>query len=246
MRVTIGMGAALLLAAGAPAAAKTPCSGAAMSIDAAPLSGGDARALEKSLRTALDKVCAWWGPTFKGPFTIEVQDGRGPSMALVPSWRGRRGHMLFRTWAIDHGVSAVVHEMIHVFAPNANRFLAEGLAVYGHELLKGVAAFPTDGHDLHRSAAGYADRADLPALDRLSLPRRLQTDEFSEKEAYIIAGSFVRFLVEAHGMAKFRALYAMTPLVPRRLIDSDPGRWRAVYGKDLAALAADWRKALGK
>lgn len=244
MRALILLAAALAL--GAPAAsAKTPCTGAAMSFDATPLSGGDARALEESVRAALDKVCAWWGPTFEGPFDIEVREGRGPSMALLPSWRGRRGHMLFRTWAIDRGSATVVHEMIHVFAPNANRFLAEGLAVYGHELLKGVDGYPVFGSDLHRSAAGYAGRADLAVLDRIALPRRLQTDEFSEKESYIIAGSFVRFLVEAHGMAKFRELYAKTPLVPHRRIVGRPGRWQKVYGKDLKMLAADWRKAIG-
>lgn len=165
-------------------------------------------------------------------------------MALLPAWRGRRGHMLFRTWALDRGSAAVEHEMIHVLAPNANRFLAEGFAVYGHEHLKGVDSFPSFGSDLHRAARGYAGRADLAALDRLFVPNRLQTDEFSEKESYIIAGSFVRFLVEAHGMAKFRALYAKTPLVSRGRDAGVPDRWREVYGKDLATLAADWRRAI--
>ena len=244
MRALMFLAVALALAAPA-APARTPCSGAAMSFDASPLSGGDVRALEAALRKALDKVCAWWGPTFKGPFEIEVQEGRGPSMALVPAWRGRRGHMLFRTWALDNGSAAAVHEMIHVFAPNANRFLAEGFAVYGHEKLGGVDGFPTFGSDLHRSARGYAERADLRTLDQMATPRRLQTDDFTEKEAYVVAGSFVRFLVETHGMAKFRELYALTPLVPHGRFGGDADRWRTVYGRDLDALAADWRRAIG-
>jgi len=142
------------------------------------------------------------------------------------------------------GSAAATHEMIHVFAPNANRFLAEGLAVYGHEFLKGVVSYPTFGFDLHRAARGYAERVDLGTLDELAVPRRLQTDDFVEKEAYIIAGSFVRFLVETHGMAKFRELYAMTPLEPYGRFSGDPDRWRAVYGKDLGALAADWRRTV--
>jgi hypothetical protein len=66
----------------------------------------------------------------------------------------------------------------------------------------------------------------------------------SEDEAYLVAGSFVRFLIERHGLDKFRALYAATPLVPRGRNAGDPARWSAVYGVAFAHLVSDWRAAL--
>lgn len=225
--------------------AETPCSGAAMRFDAGSLSGGTVRSFEADLRTALDKACGWWGPTFKGPFEIEVREDRGPSMALVPAWRGQRGHMLFRAWTVRRGNAATVHEMIHVLAPNANRFLAEGLAVYGHAKLVGPEAYPNFGEDLHEAARQLAERADFAALDRIATPRMLQTDDLDGRRAYLVAGSFMRFLIERHGGEKFRRLYAMTPLVPRNRNAGDPARWRTVYGKDLSALAAEWRREIG-
>ncbi len=225
--------------AAAPTLAASPCTGAKMSFDASILSGGDIRDMEEKLRVALDKVCNWWGPTFKGSFTIEVRDDRGPSMALVPAWRGNRGHMLFR--ARNRGNPAFTHEMVHVFAPNANRFLGEGLAVYAHEHLKGAEAYPNFGRDLHEAARPLAEKADLAALDRVATPKRLETGDLDGDDAYLVAGSFVRFLIEKYGLDRFRALYATTPLQPG---SRDPGpadRWNRSYGKGLGALADEWR-----
>jgi hypothetical protein len=47
---------------------------------------------------------------------------------------------------------ALLHEVVHVYAPNPNRFLAEGLAVYLHTKLAGNAALPNFGEDLGRAA----------------------------------------------------------------------------------------------
>jgi len=37
-----------------------------------------------------------------------------------------------------------------------------------------------------------------------------------------MAGSFVKYLIEQHGMDKFRALYALTPIAPMRREPSEP------------------------
>jgi hypothetical protein len=51
-----------------------------------------------------------------------------------------------------------------------------------------------------------------------------------ERTAYLIAGSFVGFIVEKHGLPAFRSLYEGTA-------------YEAVYGKALHALEREWRTA---
>ena len=135
--------------------------------------------------------------------------------------------------------------MVHVYAPNANRLLAEGLAVYAQDHLGGGAAHPNFGADLHKAAKELAGQSDIPALDGIAVPGRLELGGLREQETYIVAGSFVRFLIEAHGLDRFRRLYALTPLVPRRKDPGDPSRWREVYGKSLDELVRDWKAKIG-
>jgi hypothetical protein len=84
----------------------------------------------------------------------------------------------------------------------------------------------------------------MAALERIATPGQIQYPGLDERDAYLVAGSFVRFLIERHGFEKFRALYALTPLVPRQREAGDPARWAAIYGADFAKLVGDWRAAL--
>lgn len=198
---------------------------------------------EKEFHEALRQVCGWWGPTFKGPFTVTVEDSRGPSMALVPAWHGNHGTLLFRTGRTLNGRSPIVHELTHVFAPNANRFLAEGLAVYAEEHLSDRIAYPAFGKDIHDAAKEFAATTDLEDLEAIVTPRQLQIEGRTEqREGYTVAGSFVRFLIDTEGLEKFRALYVKTPMVPGERIEGDANRWQEVYGLSLDALTERWRK----
>ena len=107
------------------------------------------------------------------------------------------------------------------------------------------ATYPNFGDDLHKAAARNAADANLGVLAGLATPKRLQNDQFDAKPAYILAGSFVRFLIESHGMQKFRELYALTPLVSRQRNPGARSRWQAVYGIGFDALAAAWRSMVG-
>jgi len=222
--------------------AKAACAGVSITVSKGVLSEPERSRLASLLRTAVDKVCGWWGATYSGRLSIDISTEPGPSMALVPAWRGQRGHMLFRARVVSMGRAASVHEVTHVFAPNANRFLAEGLAIYAHERLRGPAAYPNFGRSLHVAAQPYAPQADIAALERTATPTRLQGSGLGGREAYLVAGSFVRFLVERHGMAKFRRLYAMTPMVPGAQNAGSSSRWQAVYGVLLEQLAAQWKQ----
>lgn len=207
------------------------------------MTDAEAARFEEEFRTALRKVCTWWGPAFKDPITVTVEESRGPSMALVPAWRGQHGSILFRTQRTLKGRSPLVHELTHVFAPNANRFLAEGLAVYAEEHLSDRVTYPAFGKDIHEAAKAFAATADLRALEEIPTPRRLQvTGYIEQREAYTVAGSFVRYLIESDGLEKFRALYAATPMVPGERLEGDRDRWRDVYGQSFDDLTERWRR----
>jgi hypothetical protein len=133
------------------------------------------------------------------------------------------------TWRNNDG--ALLHEIVHVYAPNDNRFLAEGLAVYLHQKLAGNPAFPNYGRALDAEARGrLAHIESLEKLNGVRTPRPLGTG-LGEESAYILAGSFVGFLVENHGLAEFRTLY-------------EAGTYEAAYGKSLRMLESEWRSAL--
>lgn len=112
------------------------------------------------------------------------------------------------------------------------------------EHLRGPPAYPNFGRALPAAARPHAAQADIVALERIATPTRLQGGGLGDREAYLVAGSFVRFLIERHGMATFRRLYAMTPLVPGARNAGSPGRWQAVYGASLAQLTAQWRQRI--
>jgi hypothetical protein len=228
------------------ASAEDRCSAPAVSLNIeAPISPPARTWLEGQLRQATHKVCAWWGPSFTGSFTIDVVEANGPSMALIPAWRGERGRVMFPASLVRRGRAATVHEIVHVYAPNANRFLAEGLAVYAHERLGGPTAYPNFGVSLHTTAARHA-QTDVAALERLATPSRLELDRLADREAYLVAGSFVRFLIERHGLDTFRRLYATTPLVPGQRDPGAPARWQEIYGLDLGQLVKTWRNSLAR
>ena len=238
--------AAALAAAAAPAHAQTGCGEPEISYKSTAVSRGDRDTFDRELRASLARACPWWGASYDGNFAITIEDTRGPSMALVPAWRDARGEMLFRANAVRIERAAIQHEVIHVFAPNANRFLAEGLAVYAHEHLGGNKAYPNNGADLHQAAKPLEPHADMAAMNLVATPAQLMKSGLTEDECYIVAGSFVRFLVDRHGLEKFRALYALTPLVPYMREAGDIARWETVYGAKFEQLVADWRGFLAK
>jgi hypothetical protein len=164
--------------------------------------------------------------------------------------------------------AAIAHELTHVYYPNANRFLAEGLAVYVQAEIGNNRAFPNFGEPLHGLVREILSRIvprlseaapwslaplQLAELDAIATPSpltlRVGTNYYGEEPRgqgtiYPIAGSFVAFLVETRGMAKFRELYQRTPLEPQRCNAGAPDRWRDVMGLSLADLEVEWKNRI--
>ena len=177
------------------------------------------------------KVEEFWGATWSEPVRIHVSRAYRISRALVPGHLGNRGFIEMPLRGAREHTGALLHEIVHIYAPNDNRFLAEGLAVYLHTTLAGNPAFPNFGEDLRRLAVrGLPGVNSLEALNSVRTPRPLGT-LMGEKAAYILAGSFVGFLIERYGLALFRSLY-------------ETGSYAQVYGKSLGTLETEWRLSL--
>jgi hypothetical protein len=200
----------------------------------------------REIPVAIQAVCEWWGPTYSGPFHIVVNNVLRESMALVPAWYGKIGYVFFPDSVVYRGRAATTHEVTHVFATNANRFLAEGLAVYAHEYLQGPPAYPNFGVSVRPLARRYADKADISSLDKTATPTPLGfgSSKLEQRETYLVAGSFVRYLISEFGFSKFRELYALTPLIPGARNAGDVKRWEEVYGLTIDQLASNWRADL--
>jgi len=177
------------------------------------------------------KLADYWGASWTESIRIHVASSYRISRALVPGHFGNRGFMEMPLRHLRDHTWPLLHEMVHIYAPHDNRFLAEGLAVYLHTRLAANRAFPNFDEELHRAAArNLAKAPSLQALDAVRTPRPLST-VMDEQTAYILAGSYVGFLIERHGLDLFRKLYGT-------------GNYAAVYGKAFDLMEGEWRNSL--
>jgi hypothetical protein len=125
-------------------------------------------------------------------FLVSVSNAYSKAIALVPAWLGQRGRMEFPAHRVVAGQATIAHELVHVLFPNANRMLAEGLAVYlQYKLFPEIQAWPNFGNHLEtvvedflnanypNSAANPSNASnalwnmDLEALEQISSPDEL-------------------------------------------------------------------------
>lgn len=177
------------------------------------------------------KVEEFWGPTWLEPIRIHVDSSYPISRALIPAYSGNRGFMEMPLRRVRTSTGALLHEIVHIYAPADNRLLAEGLAVYLQDRLGGNPAVPNFGRDLDDLASELMP-ADphLEALNTIIFERRWGS-VLGETAEYALAGSFVGFLIEEYGLEPFRRLY-------------DTGDYDAAYGKPLPELELAWREWL--
>jgi hypothetical protein len=209
-----------------------------------------------------------WPPYPPASLQIFVSDEYKIPKSLVPAALGHRGRMEFPAWKAIAGEAAIAHELVHVYFPNGNRLLAEGLAIYLQDKIGGNPTFPNFGRPLHQVArellramvpgftAGKAESLDnihLADLDKIATPSPLRLrvgrdlyDNTPTGQAHIypIAGSFTQFLIDTHGIEMFRALFQRTPLVPIERNPGFPARWVDVYGLSLSDIELKWKSMI--
>jgi hypothetical protein len=131
---------------------------------------------------------------------------------------------------VARGNGALLHEIVHIYAPHANRFLAEGFAVYLQAKLGGNRSLPNEGEPLAKLARRHLPRPEVMAqLNDVKTPVPLGR-VMDDMTAYILAGSFVEFLIEKYELTKFKALYESS--------------YESAYGKPFGELEQEWRAAL--
>ena len=174
------------------------------------------------------KVETFWGSTWKERIQIHVASSYRAAGSLVAN-QGQPGWIQMPLSRVNSG--ALLHEIVHNYAPNNNRFFQEGLAVYLQDKIGGNPAFPIFGENLHVLARdGLSTVTSLRSLNSVRFPRRLGT-VMHERTAYILAGSFVGFLIEKYGLPKFKNLY-------------ETESYDRVYGKSLEILEREWRSSI--
>jgi hypothetical protein len=209
-----------------------------------------------------------WLPSPSAELQIFVSDEYKIAKSLVPAALGHRGRMEFPAWKAIAGEAAVMHELVHVYFPNGNRFLAEGLAIYLQDKIGGNPTFPNFGRPLHDVARellramlpGFTvgkpeslDNIHLADLDKIATPSPLrlrvgrdlyENTPTGQAHLYPIAGSFAQFLIETHGTEMFRALFERTPLIPMERNPGSPDRWADAYGRPLLELELEWKSMI--
>jgi hypothetical protein len=118
-------------------------------------------------------------------FHVFVSETYGKSRSLVPAWLGQRGWMEFPAYRVVAGNASIAHELTHVLFPNANRMLAEGLAICLQNEVCDVPVYPNFGDPLADQVATflsvtYDDSApdmlwkmNLDAFEQISTPDEL-------------------------------------------------------------------------
>lgn len=107
----------------------------------------------------------------------------------------------------------------HMFGPPTSTLESEGFAVY-----MGMTAIADSDHiPLKTFCAAYHQAGKLP---RVSRPLRFE-NPIVDLQNYYAAGCFAEYLIETHGMDKFRAVYRS-------------GDYESVYGASLETLEEAW------
>jgi hypothetical protein len=245
------------------------------------LAPAEQRRFKADFCSEIEHLSTWsseqnWPSSAPAELQVFVSDDYKLSKSLVPAWFGHRGRMEFPAWRVIAGEAAIMHELVHVYFPNGNRLLAEGLAVYLQARIGGNSAFPNFDIPLHEAVreclpemmpelswedARGLEPIHLAELDAIATPDALSLsvgqDRYGERRGvrygtnpheqariYTLAGSFVQFLIETHGMDKLRALFMRTPLFPFERAAGSPERWIEVYGLSLTELERHWKSLI--
>ncbi len=135
------------------------------------------------------------------------------------------------------------HELAHIVAEEVGSpaaALGEGFAIYVTERLGADAlqwlGFP--GRAVHEVVCDLNGTPEIISLTQLLAVDNIGTDESRAGREYAEAGSFVKHLIERHGLDRFREAYGT-------LSGSDGpgeniGRLEAIYGRTVEELEREW------
>ena len=134
---------------------------------------------------------------------------------------------------------SIVYVMTRLIAPSRNRdwgeFLEIGLGIYMQEKFgeKSDLSFPNMGRDLHEETARtVADFGRFIPLGKAERERTFTTRfRRARRLAHLEEGSFVRYLIELKGIARFLKFYDGSPI-------------KKVYAADFQSLERAWKRLI--
>lgn len=162
-----------------------------------------------------------------------------PDRATQHRLFGSRNTFVARPWTYEMhirwnspGDTAVAHELAHLFTSpfgGGPLSLATDGGLFVHlGLVEGIALaadWPPSELTPHEAAAAMRSLDIAPSLASLFEPSGFWSQPSGK--AYTLMGSFVRWLVDTEGMAKFKEVYAY-------------GDWEGVYNRQPRDLVRDW------
>ncbi len=183
----------------------------------------------------LDRIAAALETTPKGPFHLWLYDDL-LELSQATDTQGTGGFSAFDASHVPFGNDQTrLHELVHIVTyewPKSgpevrNMFLVEGIANAVLEFVHGV--------HVHAVAAYYKKGGRLPPLAEMT-----DTPDFyawirahPRFDAYDVAASWMRFLLDTYGPAKVKRYYTGTPA-------------KTAFGADAAALEKAWHVSLEK
>ena len=139
-------------------------------------------------------------------------------------------------WPTDNheGVHTLV--VLHIGHPPA--LFNEGVAVAHHtDPAQGVFTPRWNGTSIHELARQHDAAGRLPALN--ALLRSPGFFDFDTNITYPCAGSFVRYLIDTEGLAKFKVYVRSARFEDPA--DGTEALFQATYGRSLGSIWQDWR-----
>jgi hypothetical protein len=138
--------------------------------------------------------------------------------------------------AVHSVYSCHPHEVIHVLTYPIGRppaLFEEGVAVaYDWR-------FAVEEGDVHALARGKLMRQKLIPLPSILTTRDFQVHDSTA--AYVVAGSFVKYLVDTYGPDKMRSLFTVPRYSDVQEIET---AFQAIYGQSLSEMESEWQAFL--
>jgi hypothetical protein len=142
-------------------------------------------------------------------------------------------------WPVDN--HEAVHTLVIMQMGHPPALFNEGVAV-AHQTLpsSGILTPRWSGQDVHVLARQFDAAGRLPALNQLV--SSVGFFQFDTNVTYPMAGSFVRYLIDTHGLATFKTFLRNTTF--RAAPAHTEAAFQSAYGRSIATAWTAWRSWL--
>ncbi|MGH7468730.1 MAG: hypothetical protein ACRENP_12300 [Longimicrobiales bacterium] len=194
-----------------------------------------------------ERYLAWLMPALDLQFNSRLDYFKYRNRSHITALTGRAtngyaepGTTRFHTiWPTDN--HEAVHALVILLMGHPPALFNEGVAV-AHQTLppSGILTPRWSGQDVHVLARQFDATGRLPSLDQLVASTSFF--QFDTNVTYPMAGSFVRYLIDTHGLATFKVF------LRNSRFDAAPTQtesaFQTAYGRSISAVWTEWRSWL--